>query len=192
MTVTQIFFPREYYGAVVQLCQDSRAEVLSADDIGARMKLECRIPLAELIVQFHDDLKSVTSGFGSMEYELAGFQSVNAVKLDIIIQHERIEALSQMVVQEKAEIIGRKLVKTLKEVLPRQQFELPIQAAIGGKIVARETVKAYRKDVTAKLYGGDVTRRKKLLEKQKKGKKRMKEIGKVTLNQEAFLAVLKR
>ena len=192
MTITQLFFPREYYGAVVQLCQDSRAEVISADDIGTRMKLECRIPLAELIVQFHDDLKSVTSGFGSMEYELAGFEYVDAVKLDIIIQHERIEALSQMVVQEKAESIGRKLVKTLKEVLPRQQFELPIQAAIGGKIVARETVKAYRKDVTAKLYGGDVTRRKKLLEKQKKGKKRMKEIGKVTLNQEAFLAVLKR
>ncbi len=127
-----------------------------------------------------------------MEYEVVEFQPEDIVKLDVIIQGERIEALSQMVVRDQAEFIGRKLVKKLKEVIPRQNFEIPIQAALGGKIISRETVKAFRKDVTAKLYGGDITRRKKLLEKQKKGKKRMKEIGKVALNQEAFLAVLER
>lgn len=192
MTHTTIFTPRQYYGNVVTLCEESRGKLLEVQDIGSRVRILYEIPLAELIINFHDKLKSVTSGFASMEYEVTSFQSEDIVKLDIVIQQERIEALSQMVVREQSDFIGRKLVKKLKEVIPRQNFEIPIQAAIGGKIISRETVKAFRKDVTAKLYGGDATRRMKLLEKQKKGKKRMKEIGKVSLNQEAFLAVLER
>ena len=127
-----------------------------------------------------------------MEYELSGFEAVNAVKLDVLVHHETIEALSQIVVRDRAQMIGRALVKRLKEVIPRQQFEVAVQAAVGGSIVARETIPAYRKDVIAKLYGGDQTRKDKLLKKQKKGKKRMKEFGRVSIPQEAFLAVLER
>lgn len=192
MTSCTILTPKEYYGAVVQLCEDFRGKLESVTDLGNRVKIAYTIPLAELIVSMHDMLKSASSGFASLEYELVGFEAVDAVKLDIMIQHEPIEALSQVVVKERVEMVGKRLVKKLKEVVPRQQFEIPIQAAVGGKIIARETIKAYRKDVTAKLYGGDITRRKKLLEKQKKGKKRMKEIGRVSLNQEAFMAVLER
>ena len=192
MTKMTIFTPKEYYGPILVLTEDFRGTLLEVQNIGARVQMVYTMPLAELIINFHDQLKSVSQGFASMEYEVASFEPVSAVKMDILIQGEHIEALSQIVVKEKAEYIGRKLVKKLKEVVPKQSFEVPIQAAIGGKIIARETIKAFRKDVTAKLYGGDVTRRKKLLEKQKKGKKRMKEIGKVTLNQEAFLAVLER
>lgn len=192
MTKTSIFTPKEYYGNVLALADDSRGVLKHVTNIGNRVQMEYELPMAELIINFHDRLKSVSSGYASLEYELDHFQKVNAVKLDVVIQGDHIEALSQIVVKDKAEMIGRKLVKKLKEVVPKQSFEVPIQAAIGGKIIARETVKAYRKDVTAGMYGGDITRRKKLLEKQKKGKKRMKEIGKVTLNQEAFLAVLER
>ncbi|MEO8581482.1 MAG: translation elongation factor 4 [Patescibacteria group bacterium] len=192
MTKMTIFTPKEYYGNILVLTEEFRGTLLEVQNIGARVQMVYTLPLAELIINFHDQLKSASQGFASMEYEVSTFDPVDAVKLDIMIQGEHIEALSQVVVRDKAEFIGRKLVKKLKEVVPRQNFEVPIQAAIGGKIVARETIKAYRKDVTAKLYGGDITRRKKLLEKQKKGKKRMKEIGKVMLNQEAFLAVLER
>jgi GTP-binding protein LepA len=150
------------------------------------------MPLSEIIIAFFDNLKSVSSGYASLEYEVISFEPVDAVKLDILIQGEQIEALSSIVVKDQAEHVGRAVVKKLKEVLPRQMFEVPIQAAIGGTIVARETVKAFRKDVTAKLYGGDITRRKKLLSKQAKGKKKMKAIGKVNLPQEAFMAVLSR
>lgn len=192
MTRMTIFTPKEYYGNILVLTEEYRGVLLEVQNIGERVQMVYSLPLAELIINFHDQLKSASQGFASMEYEISDFVPVNAVKLDILIQGEHIEALSQIVVKEKAEAAGRKLVKKLKEVVPKQSFEVPIQAAIGGKIIARETIKGYRKDVTAKLYGGDVTRRKKLLEKQKKGKKRMKEIGKVTLNQEAFLAVLER
>lgn len=192
ITKTTIFTPKDYVGEVMMLCESSRGKVKQILDVGVRMRMEYEIPLAELITGFHDRLKSVSSGFASMEYEVTEFKEVEVVKLDIIVQHERIDALSQLVVRDKAETIGRKIAKKLKKVIPRQQFEVPIQAAIGGKIIARETIKAYRKDVTAKLYGGDITRRKKLLEKQKKGKKRMKQFGKVELNQDAFMAVLER
>jgi GTP-binding protein LepA len=161
-------------------------------DVGTRVRIEYELPLAEIIVHFHDHLKSVSSGFASLEYDVREYVPVDAVKLNVIVQHEQIDALSVIVVRESAEQIARALVKKLKDVVPRQQFEVPIQAAIGGKVIARETIKAYRKDVTAHLYGGDVTRRQKLLKKQAKGKKRMKEIGKVQLNQEAFMAVLER
>jgi len=192
MTHAILFTPKNYLGAVMQLAEDHRGKLLSMQDVGTRVRIEYELPLAEIIVHFHDHLKSVSSGFASLEYDVTGYVPVDAVKLNIIVQHEQIDALSVIVVRENAEKIGRALVKRLKEVVPRQQFEVPIQAAIGGKVIARETIKAYRKDVTAHLYGGDVTRRQKLLKKQAKGKKRMKEIGKVQLNQEAFMAVLER
>lgn len=159
---------------------------------GDRVKLTYSMPLPEMIMTFYDELKSVSSGFASVEYELTGYQRVEAVKLSILINKEPIEALSQIIVRDKAEETGRFMVKRLKEVIPRQLFEIPIQATIGGKIVARETIKAFRKDVTAKLYGGDRTRRMKLLEKQKKGKERRKVFGQVEIPQSAFMAVLKR
>lgn len=192
MTHATIFTPKEYLGAVMQLCEEHRGTLLSMQDIGTRVRAEYTLPLAEIIVQFHDQLKSVSSGFASLEYQITTFEPIDAVKLSILVQGEVIEALSVIVVREAAERIGRSIVSKLKDVIPRQQFEVPIQAAIGGKIIARETIKAYRKDVTQHLYGGDVTRRQKLLKKQAKGKKKMKEIGKVTLNQEAFMAVLER
>ncbi|MDH5533387.1 MAG: translation elongation factor 4 [Candidatus Pacebacteria bacterium] len=192
MTNSVIFTPERYYGAIMQMIRDRRGELKEVKNVGVRMRVKASIPLAEIIIDFHDTLKSLTSGFASLEYELSGYKEVDAVKVSILLNKEPVDALSLITVQEKAEQEGKRLVKKLKEVVPRQMFELPIQAAIGGKIIARETIKAFRKDVTAKLYGGDVTRRQKLLKKQAKGKKRMKQFGRVELNQESFLAVLKR
>lgn len=192
ITSSIIFTPEKYYGVIMQLIRDRRGTLNSVKNMGVRMRVSATIPLAEIITDFHDTLKSISSGFASLEYELAGFKEVDAVKINILLNKEPVDALSMITVKEKADLEGKRLVKKLKEVVPRQMFELPIQAAIGGKIIARETIKAFRKDVTAKLYGGDVTRRQKLLKKQAKGKKRMKQFGKVELNQEAFLAVLKR
>ncbi len=192
MTMATIFTPKDYLGAVMRLCDEHRAQLQELVDIGARVKAVYLLPLAELIVRFHDRLKSVSSGFASLEYEMIGFDPVDAVKMDILVHHEAIEALSVMVVRSQAQKIGRAMVKKLKEVIPRHQFEVAIQAAIGGNIIARETIGSFRKDVIAKLYGGDQTRKDKLLKKQKKGKKRMKEFGQVSLPQEAFLAVLER
>lgn len=192
MTVSTLFTPKDYLGSVMKLCEDHRGKLLEMTDVGTRVRMRYEIPLSEIITRFHDQLKSVSSGFASLEYDLNEYREVNAVKVSILVQHDEVEALSQIVIRDQAEQAGRAIVKKLVEVIPRQQFEVPLQAAIGGKIIARETVQAYRKDVTAKLYGGDATRRKKLLEKQKKGKRRMKEIGSVQLPQEAFLAVLER
>jgi len=192
MTHSTIFTPVAYAGTVLQLVQDRRGTLENSTNIGTRVRLICSIPLAELITDFHDRLKSISSGFASLEYELAGYREIDAVKISVLVAGELIEALSVITVRDQAEQVGKSLVRKLKEVVPRQQFEVPIQAAIGGKFIARETIKAYRKDVTAKLYGGDVTRKQKLLKKQAKGKKRMKQFGKVELNQDAFLAVLKR
>ena len=185
-----IFTPDIYVSSVMKLCQEKRAVLENSSGTGNRNRLEYRIPLAELITDFHDRLKSITSGFASMEYALSDYQEVDAIRIDILVNREVVEALSVITVKDNAEAKGRVIVKKLKEVIPRQLFEIPIQAAIGGKIIARETVKAFRKDVTAKLYGGDRTRRMKLLKKQAEGKKKMKQIGKVELNQDAFLAVL--
>ncbi len=192
ITRATLFTPGEYVGAVMKLCREHRGELIGVENKGVRAKMNYELPLSEIIVSFHDKLKSITSGFASLEYEIVGFKPVDAVKLDILVHGEKVEALSQIVVRDQAERIGRAVVAKLKEVLPRQMFEVPVQAALGGKILARETLKAYRKDVTAKLYGGDVTRRQKLLKKQAKGKKKMKKIGKVEINQDAFLAVLER
>lgn len=192
ITLSTIFTPKEYLGAVMLLCERHRATLEGMEDHGMRVKVTYLLPLSELIVNFHDELKSVSSGFASLEYEMFDFQEVDAVKLDVLVHFEKIEALSQVVVRDQAEHIGRKLVKKLKEVIPKQNFEIAIQAAIGGKVVAREDLSGYRKDVTAGMYGGDQSRKDKLLRKQTKGKKRMKEFGKVSLPQEAFLAVLER
>jgi GTP-binding protein LepA len=192
MTRAHILVPRDYMGAVLQICQGKRGEMLTMQDVGTRLKLTYDLPLAEIVTAFHDELKSATSGFGSLEYKIRGYEPVEAVKLRILVNKEEIEALSVITVRKKAEQVGRRLTKKLKDVIPKQLFEIPIQAAIGGKVIARETVKAYRKDVTAKLYGGDRTRRMKLLKKQAEGKKRMKSVGSVELNQESFLAVLER
>lgn len=185
-----IYSPEEYVSNVMKFVRTKRGALVNTSSNANRTILEYQIPLAELIIDFHDQLKSISSGFASLEYDLDGYSPVDAVKVSIVVHHEPIEALSFICPKDQAETRARKLVIKLKEVIPKQLFEIPIQAALGGKVIARETIKAYRKDVTAKLYGGDVTRRMKLLRKQAEGKKRMKQFGKVELNQEAFLAVL--
>ncbi len=190
ITKTTIFAPIEQLPMIIDFVRRRRGKLIDSINSGNRSQLNYIIPLSELIFGFHDQLKSLSSGFASIEYEVTNYQEVDAVKVDILVNKEVIEALSFISLSENAEERGRKLVSKLKDVVPRQMFEIPIQAAIGGKIIARETIKAFRKDVTAKLYGGDVTRRQKLLKKQAKGKKRMKQFGKVNLNQESFLAVL--
>lgn len=186
-----IFSPQKYYGQISNLVHDKRGEIINFENIGALQKVHAQIPLLELLIGFYDQLKTVSSGYASMDFEITGYKSANLAKLDVLVNHEPIEGLSQIVPQERAEEIGRKFVEKLKDAIPRQQIAIPIQAAIGGKIIARETIASFRKDVTAKLYGGDVTRKMKLLEKQKKGKRRMRKFGSVEIPQEAFLAVLK-
>ena len=189
---TEIITPKEYVGNVMELCQQRRAEYINMRYIDAnRVALDYYIPLNEIIYDFFNSLKSRTKGYASFDYEVDSYKKSNLVKLDILLNNEIVDALSFIVNREKAETRGRKMVEKLKEIIPRQLFEVPIQAAIGGKIIARETVKAMRKDVLAKCYGGDITRKKKLLEKQKEGKKKMRQIGSVELPQDAFMSVLK-
>ena len=185
-----IFTPEKYLSTIMKFCQERRAVLKNSLRAGSRNQLYYEIPFAELVSDFHDQLKSITSGFASMDYQLSHFSAVDAVKVDIVINFNKIEALSFITIKSNADKKARAIVTKLKEVIPRHMFEVPIQAAIGGKIIARETIKAFRKDVTAKLYGGDRTRRMKLLKKQSIGKKRMKQFGQVQLNQEAFLAIL--
>lgn len=180
-----------YLGAILELLSKRRAVVVNIRYLSSQVVIDFTLPLAEIVSDFYDKLKSVSSGYASFDYDLTGWEEVEAVKLDILVAGDVVDALSQIVVKKKAEGVGRKLVEKLKEVLPRQNFEVSVQAAIGGKIIARADVPSFRKDVTAKLYGGDVTRKNKLLDKQKKGKQRMKQFGKVVIPQEAFLSVLK-
>lgn len=187
----KIFTPQNFVGNVMELVQDKRGKLQDMQYFGTQVELKFEIPLAEMITDFYDKLKSISSGFASLDYRILEFREVKAVRVDILVAGERVDALSQIVVQKKSESVGRRMVEKLKEVLPRQNFAVAIQAAIGGKIIARETLPAFRKDVTAKLYGGDRTRKDKLLEKQKKGKKKMKMIGRVEIPQEAFLSILK-
>ncbi|MBI1919398.1 elongation factor 4 [Candidatus Microgenomates bacterium] len=187
----KIFTPQQFIGAVMELVQDKRGIFLNMQHFVNQVELIYEMPLSEMITDFYDKLKSVSSGFASLDWEFLDFREVSAVKADILVAGEKVEALSQIVVKSKAESFGRRMVEKLKEVLPRQNFSIAIQAAIGGTIIARETISPFRKDVTAKLYGGDRTRKDKLLEAQKKGKKKMKMIGRVEIPQEAFLSILK-
>ncbi len=187
-----IFTPEKFVGVLLQLCRDRRGQIVSSLPFGDLIELVCQIPLAELITDFHDTVKSLSSGFASIEYHVTGSQPVDAVTVTILLNHEPVSALSFVAVRDKAEHQARKMVKKLAEIVPRQMFEVPIQAAIGGNIIARATLKAYRKDVTAKLYGGDVSRRKKLLAKQAKGKKWRKQFGKVELDQDTFIRLLRQ
>jgi len=189
----EIITPSSYLGAVMELMNSSRAEYKNTEYINEeRVILKYEIPLMDIIVNFHDELKSASSGFASMNYEVIGYRQSDLVKLNILVAGEEVEALSRIVPRENVLREGKAAVRKLKSAIPRQNFAVAIQAAIGGKIIARETIKPFRKDVTSGLYGGDVTRKRKLLEKQKKGKKKMKGIGKVSIPPEAFLAALKK
>lgn len=189
--IVRIFTPQNFLGAIMDLVSEKRGTLTNQTYYGSQVELSYQMPLSEMITDFYDRLKSVSSGFASLDWEFLDFRDVDAVRVDIMVGGEKIDALSSIVYRQKAESFGRRLVEKLKEVLPRQNFEIALQASIGGKIIARETVSAFRKDVTAKLYGGDRTRKDKLLEKQKKGKKKMKMIGRIEIPQEAFLSILK-
>lgn len=187
----QIITPETYLGAVMNLCQNLRGSLKEMTYLDKLVQLNYELPLIEVITSLHDQLKSVSSGFASLDYQLSGWKPAKLVKLSVLLNHDEFEPFSSICIEQEAQVKAKSLASKLKKAIPRQQFEIPIQVALGGKIIARETVKAFRKDVTAKLYGGDATRRKKLLEKQKKGKKRMKQFGSVQLPQEAFLATIK-
>ncbi|APJ38171.1 translation elongation factor 4 [Mycoplasmopsis pullorum] len=187
-----IFLPNEYIGNVMELCQNKRGIYKDLQYVdNNRSRLVYEMPLAETIFDFFDRLKSTSKGYASFEYEWIGYRESDLVKVDILLNGDKVDAFSIISHRDRAYASGRELCEKLKEAIPRQNFEIPVQATIGGKIIARETIKAYRKDVTAKLYGGDVTRRQKLLKKQKEGKKRMKTLGSVEVPQEAFLSILK-
>ena len=188
----QIISKSEYFGQIMKLCLDKRGVLKGQHFLTAdRVELTYDMPLAEIVFDFYDKLKSISRGYASFDYHIIGYQKADLVKLDILLNGESVDALSSLIHRDRAYDFGRRICEKLKELIPRQQFEIAIQAAIGAKIIARETVKAVRKDVLAKCYGGDITRKRKLLEKQKKGKKRMRQIGNVEVPQSAFMAVLK-
>ena len=192
MTDSHIYAPSQYVGAIMELCQERRGIFVDMKYLDTeRVDIHYKLPLNEIVYDFFDALKSRTKGYASFDYSLAGYEKSDLVKLDIMLAGKVVDALSFIIHKEKAYQRGRKMAEKLKEKIPRQLFEVPIQACIGGKIIARETVKAMRKDVLSKCYGGDITRKKKLLEKQKEGKKRMRQVGNVEIPQDAFMSVLK-
>ena len=186
-----VLTPSDYVGAIMELCQSRRGTLMGMDYLSEdRVELRYTLPLAEIIFDFFDNLKSRTKGYASLDYETTGEQAADLVKVDILLQGENVDAFSAIVHKDKAYAYGVSMTQKLRELIPRQQFEVPIQAAIGARIIARENIRAIRKDVLAKCYGGDITRKRKLLEKQKEGKKRMKMVGRVEVPQEAFIAAL--
>jgi GTP-binding protein LepA len=191
MMTISIITPTRYIGTIMEQVTGKRGIFESMDHLDpTRVNLKYRIPLGEIVIDFYDQLKSRTQGYASLDYVLSGYEESNLVKLDVLVNAQPVDALSLIVHRDSAYNQGRQLVEKLRKLIPRQMFEVPIQAAIGGKIIARETIRAMRKDVLAKCYGGDITRKRKLLEKQKEGKKRMKMVGNVEIPQEAFMAVL--
>jgi len=188
---TNILVPKEYLGGVMKLCMERRGSQINMDYIGNQVSLSYFLPMSEVILDFFDRLKSISRGYASLDYSFDHFAVSDLVKLDILINGEKIDSFASIVHRDKAHDRGRKLVEAMKELIPRQMFEVAIQAAIGARIIARQTVSALRKNVLAKCYGGDITRKRKLLEKQKEGKKRMKRLGKVDVPQEAFVSILK-
>ena len=192
MLTATILTPSEYTGTIMDLCQSRRAEMEKMDYLSPeRVELVYYIPLAEVVLDFFDQLKSRTKGYASLDYETKGYQTSDLVRVDILINHAPVDAFSTIVHKSQADFYGRRMSERLKELIPRQMFDVPIQAAVGGRVISRETVKAKRKDVLAKCYGGDITRKRKLLEKQKEGKKRMKNLGQVDVTQEAFISALR-
>ena len=186
-----ILSPKDYVGVIMELCQGKRGVLIDMQYLGEdRVQLRYSLPLAEIVFDFFDQLKSKTQGYASLDYEEAGFAPGDLVKVDLLLQGEKVDAFSSIVHKDKAYGHGMKIAAKLRELIPRQQFEVPIQAAVGSRIIARETIRAIRKDVLAKCYGGDISRKRKLLEKQKEGKKRMKMVGRVEVPQEAFIAAL--
>jgi GTP-binding protein LepA len=187
----EIITPNESIGPIMQLAEQRRCKLVKTDYLSpTRVMLEFKAPLGEIVYDFYDLLKGITHGYATMDYEFLGFEASDLVKIDILVNKTAVDALSLIVHRTSAEQRGRKMLLKLRKAIPRHQFEVPLQVAIGGKIIARETIKAYRKDVTAKLYGGDITRKMKVLKKQKEGKKRMKSIGSVNIPQEAFMSIL--
>jgi GTP-binding protein LepA len=192
MIKARVMLPNDYIGDLMNLIMTKRGLCTHTDSVDAgHVIITAEMPMHEILIDFHDKLKSITRGYGSMDYELAGYKPDKLVKLDLLVNGEPVDAFSSIVHMDHAATHGKHIAKKLKEVIPQQMFQIAIQAAVGGKIVARETIRQLRKNVLAKCYGGDITRKRKLLEKQKEGKKRMKQIGKVNIPQEAFVAVLK-
>jgi GTP-binding protein LepA len=187
-----ILLPPNYMGGIMELVKERRGIYQDMTYLsGRRVEIRCKLPLAEIVMDFYDQLKSRSRGYASLDYEHIGFVPGNLVKLDILINKEPVDAFSCVVEKRRAHAYGKIMTQKLRQLIPRQLFDVPVQAAVGGRIVARETIKAKRKDVLAKCYGGDVTRKKKLLQRQKEGKKRMKMVGRVEIPQEAFIAALK-